>query len=419
MLVCIAGKNNIGVEVLEYLYEHCCERYDLCIVCNKTETGENGWQRSLRLRARQLGIRECSLEELYAVEDLIFLSTEFDQIIKTGLFKTKRLYNIHFSLLPAYKGMYTSALPLLNGEKSTGVTLHRIDDGIDTGDIIAQREFEIPDTYNCRDLYLSYVKNGTELILENIETLLVNQETFAPQNTAHATYYSKKAIDYSDLHINLRQTAWSIRQQIKAFSFREYQLPTVAGHTIIDATITDAKSSNKPGTIIAETPYSIRMSTIDYDIVLHFDRFDELLVACKDGDADSVRDICAISRHVNEVSPEGWTPLIVATYHGRVECVDILLNAGANPFVRGKNGTNLLMYAKDAYWKTGDMRLIDRFLQAGIRPEDKDYNGHDLFHYIRENNVDAAAKSALLERLDTTSKPQQLLAECDKGEMRL
>ena len=114
MLVCIAGKNNIGVEVLEYLYEHCHDRYDLCVVCNKTETGENGWQRSLRLRAGQLGIRECALADLYEVEDLMFLSTEFDRLIKTGLFRTQRLYNIHFSLLPAYKGMYTSAEPILN-----------------------------------------------------------------------------------------------------------------------------------------------------------------------------------------------------------------------------------------------------------------------------------------------------------------
>ena len=402
MLVCIAGKNNIGVEVLEYLYEHCHDRYDLCVVCNKTETGENGWQRSLRLRAGQLGIRECALADLYEVEDLMFLSTEFDRLIKTGLFRTQRLYNIHFSLLPAYKGMYTSAEPILNSEKSAGVTLHRIDDGIDTGDIIAQKAFDLPDSYNCRDLYLAYIQYGTELILDNIENLLLHQEICIPQDSAYATYYSKKAIDYSNLCVDLRQTAWSIRQQIKAFSFREYQLPTVAEHPIIDATITDTKSTLKPGSIITETLHSAVMATIDYDIILHYDRFNELLEACRSGDADSVREICAVSRHVNEVSPEGWTPLIVATYHGNTDCVDTLLEKGANPFARGRNGTNLLMYAKDAYWKTGDLSLIDRFLQAGLRPLDKDYSGKDLFHYIGENKADAGRKNALLEHLKTT-----------------
>lgn len=404
MLVCIAGKNNIGVEVLEYLYDHCDGSYDLCVTCNKTETGENGWQRSLRLRARELGIKEYDLVDLYEVEDLMFLSTEFDRLIKTELFKTKRLYNIHFSLLPAYKGMYTSAIPILNGEKSAGVTLHKIDDGIDTGDIIAQKEFDLPDTYNCRDLYLAYIKNGTELILDNIETLLRNQETCVPQNSVYATYYSRKVIDYSNLCLDLRQTAWNIRQQIKAYSFREYQLPIVNGHNIIDATITDTKSSLKPGSIIAEMPYSIRMSTIDYDIILHYDRLNELLEACKNGNIKPVQDICKIRRHINEVSLEGWTPLIVATYNGNEECVKILLKLGADPYARGRNGTNLLMYAKDAYWKTGNLSIVDQFLRVGIKPEDKDYKGNDLFYYIKENKVNAAKKNTLLEHLKAFSR---------------
>ena len=56
-------------------------------------------------------------------------------------FLNARLYNIHFSYLPAYKGMFTSALPIKNGEVDSGVTLHKIESGIDTGDIIDQIKF--------------------------------------------------------------------------------------------------------------------------------------------------------------------------------------------------------------------------------------------------------------------------------------
>ena len=399
LLICIAGKNNIGVHILEYLHRNCSGRYDLCVVCNKTETGENGWQRSLRLRAKQLGIQECALSDVSDVEDLLFLSLEFDCLIKTECFRTKRLYNIHFSLLPAYKGMYTSAVPILNNEKYTGVTLHKIDNGIDTGDIIAQKKFEVLDSYNCRDLYLAYIANGTELVLDNIESLIANSEVAIPQDSRNATYYSKKTIDYSDIHIDLRQTAWNIRQQIKAFSFREYQLPLVAGHSIIDAEITDVKSSGKPGAIVEESPHYIKVATIDYDIILYYDRFDELLEACKKGDSDLVAEICEVRRHINEVSSEGWTPLIVATYYDRIDCVKILLEKGANPFAKGRNGTNLLMYAKDAYWDTGDISLIDLFIRLGVSPADKDYNGYDLFHYIKENPITVEKKEALLEHL--------------------
>ena len=68
---------------------------------------------------------------------------EFDQIIKPTEFRSNRLFNIHFSYLPEFKGMYTSAIPILQGSTHTGVTLHGIDQGIDTGPIIAQEKFEI------------------------------------------------------------------------------------------------------------------------------------------------------------------------------------------------------------------------------------------------------------------------------------
>ena len=55
--------------------------------------------------------------------------------------------------------MYTSCLPILNGETITGVTLHKIDSGIDTGYIIKQKVFKININDTARDLYLKYLKN--------------------------------------------------------------------------------------------------------------------------------------------------------------------------------------------------------------------------------------------------------------------
>ena len=63
--------------------------------------------------------------------------------------------------------MYTSALPFINGESLTGVTLHKIDLGIDTGDIIGQKRIEILDTDTARSLYLKYIQYGTKLVIEN------------------------------------------------------------------------------------------------------------------------------------------------------------------------------------------------------------------------------------------------------------
>lgn len=71
MFVCIAGKNDIAVAALDYLIKLNGD-YELGIVCNKTETGINGFQRSLRLFAEQNNIKEYQLEAIYEIEDLVF-----------------------------------------------------------------------------------------------------------------------------------------------------------------------------------------------------------------------------------------------------------------------------------------------------------------------------------------------------------
>ena len=168
--ICIAGKNNIAVTVAEYILKEYKE-VTLIACCNATDNGKNGFQRSFKSFCTQHQVPVKKLEELYSISNLIFLSLEYDRIIRPSNFLTEKLYNIHFSYLPAYKGMYTSALPILNSETYTGVTLHKIDVGIDTGDIIAQKKIEILQDFSGQDLYLKYIEEGTKLVIENIENI--------------------------------------------------------------------------------------------------------------------------------------------------------------------------------------------------------------------------------------------------------
>ncbi len=114
-MIVIAGKNNIAVHALNYLAS-CQGINNLAVVCNKTDKGTDTWQMSLRKKALTLGILELSLSDAEELAD-VFISLEFDQIIKTNNFKTSKIFNIHFSLLPKYRGMYTSVWPILNNEK--------------------------------------------------------------------------------------------------------------------------------------------------------------------------------------------------------------------------------------------------------------------------------------------------------------
>lgn len=142
--------------------------------------GINAWQKSAKWFAEINSIEIVELKDVYEIEDMLFLSTELDRIIRSEKFKTKELYNIHFSMLPKYKGCFTTIMPILNGEESTCVTLHRMRVGIDTGEIVEQKEIKIEDSDSSFDIYKKCIKNGTELIIKNLDMLLSGKvDTYA------------------------------------------------------------------------------------------------------------------------------------------------------------------------------------------------------------------------------------------------
>ncbi len=260
MKICIAGKNDIACNSLKYLIEEInINKEDIVVLPNKTDEGINKWQKSLKRIAIDNNINVISdIDKLYNIEDLIFISLEYDKIIDVNLFKSKKLYNIHFSKLPSYKGMYTSAWPILNGENYSGVTLHKIDNGIDTGDIIDQLEFKIDINWTCRDLYFTYLKEGFNLFKRNIENILDDNLRFTEQGSVNSTYYSKNSIDYNNLVIDLNKTAFEIYNNIRAFIFFEYQLPIIEGYKIVSVKLLDYRMTQKDKIVLEENTIFIK-----------------------------------------------------------------------------------------------------------------------------------------------------------------
>lgn len=266
--VCIAGKNDIAVNIAEWINVNFPE-VSLYTLINKTDTGEDTWQKSLLKWSKSNNIIPASLSNLYGIEGLYFFSLEFDRIIKPKKFASNHLFNLHFSLLPAYKGMYTSVMPLLNGETVSGVTLHCIDPGIDTGNIIATDTFSIFPDMTARDLYFTYLKYGQQLFQTNFTRIIIGDYQAEPQTAYGSSYYGKSEVDFSAIIIDLKATAWQVHNQIRAFTFREYQLPVVAGQAIYKSTILPTKSTRPSGEIITSSNESIDVATVDYDIRLY------------------------------------------------------------------------------------------------------------------------------------------------------
>ncbi len=387
--ICIAGKNNIAVDVLDY----CLKRYkdfddmQVVAVLTRNDKGINSWQRSFKWFCEKEKVKIITLEDAYEIENLLFLSVEFDRIIKTAKFKSDKLFNIHFSLLPEYKGMYPSVFPILHNKKHSGVTLHRIRDGIDTGEIIKQQSFAIEESDTSLDIYKKLINSGTDMAISNIENLLNDKFTCRQQEARYSTYFSANTIDYANLVLDIKCTAYQIQNQVRAFAFRPYQLLEFNNCRIVEAKITNDASKVKPGTVIEEADISIKISSIDYDIILYKDVLAELLDSITIKNIDRAKYLCASSKIINDQNEHGWSPLTVAVYNNNLEMVKYLLERGADKNVLNVNGTNLLMYAKDCYLKYKDSTIFEYLLVQGVSPDQTDYSGKNLYDYCREKNI--------------------------------
>ena len=102
----------------------------------------------------------------------LFISIASPVIFKEELIKIPRLgcINIHTAPLPWYRGMLPSFWQLYHGEKEAGITIHRIDEGIDTGDIIIQHSLPIYPEESLDKLILRTKRESAKLMVKVIDS---------------------------------------------------------------------------------------------------------------------------------------------------------------------------------------------------------------------------------------------------------
>lgn len=126
------------------------------------------------------------------------------------------IVNVHASLLPKYRGASPITAAILNGDKTTGITLMKMDLAMDTGPIIATSEeiaIEMEDTTATLSKKLSDI--GADLLIEYLPKYLGGEITPRPQDETKATYV--KTIQKSDGKINWQETAEVIDRKIRGY----------------------------------------------------------------------------------------------------------------------------------------------------------------------------------------------------------
>jgi len=124
--------------------------------------------------------------------------------------------NIHASLLPRWRGAAPIQRAILAGDAHTGVTIMRMDEGLDTGPLLAARAMDIRADDTAKSLHDRLAWAGADLIVETLAALNSGRIREEPQPSAGVTYAAK--ITKGEALIDWREDALKICRRVRAFN---------------------------------------------------------------------------------------------------------------------------------------------------------------------------------------------------------
>ena len=172
----------------------------------------------------------------------------------------KGCINIHASLLPRWRGAAPIQRALLAGDATTGITIMRMDAGLDTGPLLAVRAVDISADDTARTLHDRLARLGAELIAATLADLAAGRIRERAQPSEGVTYAAK--IDKAEASIDWSEDARMISRQVRAFDPWPVAETRVEGAQlrILQAAVLEhavAACADAPGTVLAQGPDGI------------------------------------------------------------------------------------------------------------------------------------------------------------------
>ncbi|MFH1180943.1 MAG: methionyl-tRNA formyltransferase [bacterium] len=124
--------------------------------------------------------------------------------------------NVHPSLLPKYRGPSPIQMAILNGDKETGVTIMKMDEKIDHGQIISNSKFLISNKFTYKELHDELAKLGAKLLSKTIPDWINGKIKPVPQDETKATY--TKIIKKEDGMVGWKSPIDYIERQVRALN---------------------------------------------------------------------------------------------------------------------------------------------------------------------------------------------------------
>ena len=176
--------------------------------------------------------------------------------------------NIHYSLLPKYRGASPIQSSILNGDKETGITFMKMSQNMDEGDILEKFSILIHDSWNKTDLENALSDKSVEKIIEVLNNIYANNYSLEKQDHDKASYCFK--VQKQDSIVDFNSPSYSILNKFRAlnewpglsFIHKEISIKIHKLH------VEPCDLSFKPGEIISFNKEGITIKTLDSSIVI-------------------------------------------------------------------------------------------------------------------------------------------------------
>ena len=196
-------------------------------------------------------VSKDGLETLKSFKPDALVLVAFGQILSEQVLSVALPLNLHGSLLPKYRGASPIQTAILNGETVTGATVMKMEKGLDSGEILLQKQIPILPSDNSLTLFNKMGEIGGDLLIEALNLVESGNAKFTPQDHSKATFTQKLTkenaiIDFSD-------TAYNIVNKIRAYNPNPvaYFMLNDKKIKVFSAEVVELNKIAKPGEIIS------------------------------------------------------------------------------------------------------------------------------------------------------------------------
>ncbi|XPV76226.1 MAG: methionyl-tRNA formyltransferase [Desulfovibrio sp.] len=227
MKVVFMGTPDFAATALKALIEH--DETDVIAVYTQPDRKRGRGQKTLPTPVKQVALEhdvpvyqpvnfkdEKDVQELAALKPDVLVVAAYGLILPQSVLDipTHMPLNIHASLLPKYRGAAPIQRSLQNGDKATGITIMKMEAGLDTGPMVFQRALRIADTDHAGIIHDELAQMGAGCIMEVLTRMKDGRISLMQQDDALATYAAKLTKEEGLIDWNM--TAQQVHNQVRA-----------------------------------------------------------------------------------------------------------------------------------------------------------------------------------------------------------